>query len=167
MSPPSPSKSFTNQPPSPSFLGRATSTARSSGLKTISYADNARALAYVYEHGADEAIFANTSGMLCEGSATNVFVVIDGELVTPPLSAGCLDGVTRALVLERHGGREHDVSAASFMPGPVEEAFLTSSLRGVQPIASIDGQPLEEVSGEETEKAAAAFAALLTSDSEL
>ncbi|HLX77466.1 MAG TPA: aminotransferase class IV [Acidimicrobiales bacterium] len=137
-----------------------------SGLKTTSYADNALALAYAHEHGADEAIFINTSGMLCEGTGSNIFVVIDGELVTPPLSSGCLDGVTRALVLERHGGHEREVPRRAFVPGSVIEAFLTSTLRSVQPIAAIDGWPLPLVRGPETEKAMASYAALLAEDSE-
>ena len=48
------------------------------GLKTISYAANVRALAYAEERGADEAIFANTQGNLCEATGSNVFVVVDG-----------------------------------------------------------------------------------------
>jgi branched-chain amino acid aminotransferase len=136
------------------------------GLKTTSYAENARALAYAHDNDADEAIFANTSGMLCEGTGSNVFVVFDGELITPPLSAGCLDGVTRTLVLQHHGGREHDLAISSFFPGLIEEAFLTSTLRGVQPIGSIDGQPLAEV-GPETEKALAVYAALLAATDEV
>ena len=70
------------------------------GLKTISYAANVRALAYAHERGAGEAIFANTQGNLCEATGSNVFVVRDGVLVTPPATAGCLLGVTRALILE-------------------------------------------------------------------
>ena len=66
--------------------GRATSTARSPGLKTISYAANVRALAYAAERGAGEAIFANTQGNLCEATGSNVFLVRDGELCTPPAS---------------------------------------------------------------------------------
>ena len=70
------------------------------GLKTISYAANVRALAYAHERGAGEAIFANTQGNLCEATGSNVFLVRDGVLITPPPSAGCLLGVTRALLLE-------------------------------------------------------------------
>ena len=70
------------------------------GLKTISYAENVRALAYVEERGAHEAIFANTQGNLCEATGSNVFLVLDGQCCTPPLSAGCLNGVTRQLLLE-------------------------------------------------------------------
>ncbi len=70
------------------------------GLKTISYAENVRALAYAHERGAGEAIFANTRDELCEATGSNVFVVRDGVVRTPPGSSGCLLGVTRALVLE-------------------------------------------------------------------
>jgi branched-chain amino acid aminotransferase len=137
------------------------------GLKTISYAENARALQYAHDHGADEAIFQNSVGMLCEGTGSNVFVVIDGELLTPPIDSGCLDGVTRQLVLEHRGGKERDVPAARFISGRLDEAFLTSTLRGVQPIASIDGATPAEVRGPETEKAIAAYAALLESNDEV
>ncbi len=70
------------------------------GLKTISYAENVRALAYAHEHDATEAIFLNTRGELCEATGSNVFTVVDGTVLTPPGDAGCLLGVTRALVLE-------------------------------------------------------------------
>ena len=81
------------------------------GLKTTSYAENVVALARAAEHGASEAIFPNTAGNLCEGTGTNVFYVVDGELRTPTLAAGCLAGVTRALILEWFGGREVDAGA--------------------------------------------------------
>ena len=70
------------------------------GVKTISYGENVVALAYARERGAGEAIFANLAGNLCEGTGTNVFVAVGGRLVTPPLSSGCLAGVTRDLLLE-------------------------------------------------------------------
>jgi len=132
-----------------------------SGLKTTSYAENALALHYAHERDADEAIFANTQDRLCEGTGSNVFVVRDGVLLTPPLSAGCLAGITRALVLERHGGVEADLPIGEFGPDGIEEAFLTSTLRGVQPIATIDGQELGAVPGPVTEKARAAYNRIL------
>lgn len=112
------------------------------GLKTISYAENAVALAFAMTHEADEAIFANLAGDLCEGSGSNVFVVIDGELRTPPLHSGCLAGITRGLVLEFCGGIEREIPIDAFHPGAIEEAFLTSAIRGVQPISMIDGEAL-------------------------
>ena len=70
------------------------------GLKTISYAANVRALAYAHERDAGEAIFANTQGNLCEATGSNVFVVRDGALLTPPASAGRA-GRTSALAARR------------------------------------------------------------------
>jgi len=111
------------------------------GLKTTSYAENARALAWAQEQGASEAIFANTLGNLCEGTGSNVFVVLDGEVRTPPLTAGCLAGVTRQLAVEL-GATESDLAIDDFRPGRLEEAFLTSTVRGVQAIEAIDNEPL-------------------------
>ena len=126
------------------------------GLKTTSYAENVRALAYAHERGGSEAVFANTAGNLCEGTGTNVFVVTGGRLVTPPLSAGCLAGITRALVLEWHGGEEADLPAGAL--AEAEEAFLTSTGRDVQAIRSVDGQELPTAPGPVTRKAAEVFA---------
>lgn len=136
------------------------------GLKTTSYGENALALAVAAEHGADEAIFANTSGNLCEATGSNVFVVIDGELLTPPLASGCLAGVTRALVLEAGFGAERDIAADAFSCEHLDEAFLTSTLRGVQPIATIDGAALRAAPGPFTKSAMVAYEELLAGDLE-
>ncbi|HEV7171481.1 aminotransferase class IV, partial [Pedococcus sp.] len=70
------------------------------GLKTTSYAENVVALAYAKARGAIEAIFANTRDELCEGTGSNIFVVQDGVVLTPPLDSGCLAGITREVTLE-------------------------------------------------------------------
>jgi branched-chain amino acid aminotransferase len=128
-----------------------------SGIKTTSYAENVRALAYAAERGASEAIFANTQGNLCEGTGSNVFLVIGGDLVTPPLSSGCLAGVTRGLILEWFGGTERDVPAGAL--AEASEAFLVSTTRDVQPVSAVDGVELPAAPGTVTEKAAQVFAA--------
>jgi branched-chain amino acid aminotransferase len=127
-----------------------------SGLKTTSYGENVRALAYAGEHGGSEAIFPNTVGDLCEGTGTNVFVVSQGRLVTPPLSAGCLAGVTRALVIEWSGATEADMPLTAL--AEADEAFLTGTTRDVQPIRCVDGMPLAAAPGPVTRKAAEVFA---------
>jgi branched-chain amino acid aminotransferase len=128
------------------------------GLKTTSYAENVVALARAHEHGASEAIMANLVGDLCEGTGSNVFVALDGQLVTPPLSAGCLDGITRALVLETTEAVERSVPIEAL--ARADEAFLTSSTRDVQWIATVDGAPLGTAAGPLTEAASEALAAL-------
>jgi branched-chain amino acid aminotransferase len=134
------------------------------GIKSTSYAENALALADAHRQGAAEAIFANTLGNLCEGSGTNVFVVINGQLVTPPLSAGCLDGISRGLVIEgcRLDVDQRDVPLEVLYMA--DEAFLTSATRDVQPIRSVDGRGITTCPGPITERAAAAYAALLADD---
>jgi branched-chain amino acid aminotransferase len=126
------------------------------GLKTTSYADNVRALAYAGERGGKEAIFSNTAGNLCEGTGTNVFLVKGGKLITPPLSAGCLAGVTRALVMEWTGAEEEDVPVGALEEA--EEAFLTGTTRDVQPIRRVNGSELTAVPGPVSKKAAEVFA---------
>jgi branched-chain amino acid aminotransferase len=127
-----------------------------SGLKTTSYGENVRALAYAAERGGSEAIFANTVGELCEGTGTNVFVVIGGRLLTPPLASGCLAGVTRALVIEWAGAEEETLPLSAL--ASAEEAFLSGTTRDVQPIRNVDGVPLPAAPGPITRKAAETFA---------
>lgn len=105
------------------------------GLKTTSYGENVVALARAHEHRATEALLANTVGQLCEGTGSNIFVVLDGELATPPLASGCLAGITRALVIDWVGAKETDLPLDVL--DRADEVFLTSSLRDVQAVHRI------------------------------
>jgi branched-chain amino acid aminotransferase len=126
------------------------------GLKTTSYGENVRVLAYAAERGGSEAIFANTVGDLCEGTGTNVFVVIGGRLLTPPLTSGCLAGVTRALVIEWADAEEERLPLSAL--ASADEAFLSGTTRDVQPIRQVDGVALPAAPGPVTRKAAEMFA---------
>ncbi|MEU9983646.1 aminodeoxychorismate lyase [Streptomyces sp. NPDC050856] len=126
------------------------------GLKTTSYAENVVALAKARERGASEALFANTAGRLCEGTGSNVFVVLDGEPHTPPVSSGCLAGITRALTVEWTGARETDLPMDVLEHA--EEIFLTSTLRDVQAVHRVDGRELPGAPGPVTAKAMRVFA---------
>lgn len=129
------------------------------GAKTTSYAENVVALAEAHRQGASEAILANTVGALAEGTGSNVFLVVDGELCTPSLATGCLAGVTRALVCELVQVRERDdLTLEHLRTAP--EAFLTSSTRDIHPIDTVDGVDLGSVPGPRTAEAVAAFQAL-------
>jgi branched-chain amino acid aminotransferase len=112
------------------------------GVKSGNYLNNIMALSEAKARGAYESIMLNTDGWLVEGSTSNLFVVRGGALRTPALAGGLLEGITRGRVLElahaagvgageAHLGRDDLVHA--------DEAFLTSSLRGVLPIARVDG----------------------------
>ena len=136
-------------------------TAATVGLKTTSYADNVVALARAEAAGATEALLANTDGELCEGTGSNVFVVVDGVLCTPPLSSGCLGGITRELVLEALDAAGTPAVVRD-LPMSVlrtaDEVFLTSSTRDVQAVRSVDGRELPGCPGPRTRAAADAFA---------
>ncbi len=105
-------------------------------LKTTSYAECVVALNAARLAGASEAVFANTRGELCEGATTNVFVVADGAVMTPPLSSGCLPGVTRQLVIEWFGADERPLPIDILREA--DEVFVTSSTRSVHPVLRAD-----------------------------
>ncbi|GHJ38841.1 aminotransferase class IV [Streptomyces sp. TS71-3] len=125
------------------------------GLKTTSYAENVVALARAHEQGASEALFANTADRLCEGTGTNVFVVLDGEVHTPPLASGCLAGITRALVVDWAGVRETDLPFEVLKEA--DEVFVTSSLRDIQAVHRVDDRELPGAPGPVTAKAMRLF----------
>lgn len=110
------------------------------GVKSTSYAENVLALARAHDHGAGEALMPDTQGRLCEGTGSNVFLVLDGRLITPSLATGCLAGVTRDLVLEWSGAIEFDVPVSALEEA--EEVFITSSTRDVQPVHRVDSRSL-------------------------
>ncbi|MGW6063145.1 aminotransferase class IV [Streptomyces sp. NPDC055189] len=126
------------------------------GLKTTSYAENVVALARAHDQGASEALFANTVGQLCEGTGSNVFVVLDGEIHTPPVASGCLAGITRALAVDWTNARETDLPLDVL--DRADEVFLTSTLRDVQAVHRVDGRELPGAPGPVTAKAMRIFA---------
>jgi branched-chain amino acid aminotransferase len=115
------------------------------GLKTTSYAENVVALARAHAQGAMEALFANTRGELCEATGSNVFVVVDGVVRTPPLDSGCLAGISRELVLEWCAADGVEVREETLPLDVLEhadEVFLTSSVKDVLPVSAVDGRAL-------------------------
>jgi branched-chain amino acid aminotransferase len=135
------------------------------GAKTTSYAENVVALRAARARGCHEALLANTRGMLCEGTGSNVLVATEDVLVTPPLSAGCLAGITRELLLDwaREEGLpvlEQDLPMAVL--STARDVLLTSSTRDVQPVRELDGRVLE---GSELGRAAAALFARRAAES--
>ncbi|GEL44980.1 4-amino-4-deoxychorismate lyase [Cellulomonas hominis] len=119
------------------------------GHKSTSYAADVLALAAAQRAGGNEAVLANTRGELCEGTGSNVFVERDGALLTPPLSSGCLPGVTRALALEWAAEAGLPVAEARSGELPWEvlddvrrggaSLALSGSLRGFVGVHALDG----------------------------
>lgn len=132
-----------------------------SGLKTISYAENVAALAWAKERSADEVIFGNTRGNLCEGSGSNIFVVVNGRAYTPPLSSGALGGITRDLIVNELGVEEKDFPLDILYSSELEECFLASSVREVQHISRIDGKLISENPGPVTSRLRQEFTKLI------
>jgi branched-subunit amino acid aminotransferase/4-amino-4-deoxychorismate lyase len=113
------------------------------GLKCGAYAENLIALDAARKAGFDETIFFNTSGQLCEAAISNIFIVRDARILTPPLASGCLPGITRAVVLrlaEKHGliCKETPLEKADLENA--DEIFLTSAIRGPIAVSRLDGR---------------------------
>jgi branched-chain amino acid aminotransferase len=114
-------------------------------IKSINLLNNILAMQEAVAKGALEAILLNDLGEVAEGAGSNVFAVHRGTLLTPPLEAGILAGITREVVLAlaREMGvpvQEDLLRVPDFLAA--DEAFLSSSLKEVVPIASIDGAPV-------------------------
>jgi branched-chain amino acid aminotransferase len=107
------------------------------GVKSTSYAENVIALHHAHERDASEAIFANLQGHLCEGTGSNVFYVVDGELRTPTIASGCLAGITRALIVEWSGAIEIDEPLEQVRE-QASEVFLASTTRDAQTVVRWD-----------------------------
>jgi len=110
------------------------------------YITNAMAKTEAVEHGYDESIMLTPDGYVAEGSGENIFLLIDGELVTPASYDGILVGITRNLVIklaetelgikttERHVNRIELYSA--------DECFLTGTAANITPVAEVDGRKI-------------------------
>ena len=125
--------------------GRRNEHAMSAGMKTLAYTDSVLALAEARAAGADEALLLDTEGHLSEGSASNLFLVLGGVLHTPPLSCAALPGITRAIVIEIADRMAVAVEERPLVPDDLQragEAFLTSAIRGIAPLRSVEGRPI-------------------------
>ena len=113
-----------------------------SRVKSLNYLDNILAREWAQATGADAAILLNTRGLLTEASTSNLFVIREGELLTPPVEDGALPGVTRGAVLELARDAGIAVREKSLTLGDLrmaDEAFLTNAVMGVMPLVSVDG----------------------------
>ena len=114
-------------------------------IKSGNYLNNILGLMEAKERGANDAVFLNTSQEVSESSTSNVGIVRDGRVATPPLTAGILPGVTRAILLEaaaRDGLVIHEQTLRREDLAAAQEVFLTSSLKGVMPVTRLDGRTI-------------------------
>jgi branched-chain amino acid aminotransferase len=113
--------------------------------KTGAHLVNVLAVAEARRAGAHEALLLDRGGFVTEGASSNVFAVRRGALMTPPLEAGILEGVTRAVVLELARDAGVEVREAPLRPealASADELFITSSAREVLPATLLDGRPV-------------------------
>lgn len=111
-------------------------------IKSISLLNNILAVRAAQAQGAAEALLLNERGELAEGASSNVFVVASGTVLTPPLSAGLLAGITRGVVLELAPALGLETREVTLVPRDLAgaaEVFITSSLREVAPVRAVDG----------------------------
>ncbi len=96
-------------------------------------------------NGYDEAIMLNADGQISEGSGENLFLVSDGIVYTPPISAGCLDGITRDAVMTLLAEDGYDVVERTLNRSDIyygDEVFFTGTAAEVTPVREIDDRPV-------------------------
>jgi branched-chain amino acid aminotransferase len=111
------------------------------GIKSSNLLNNILAVREAKARGCDEPLLLNQEGYLAEGASTNLFVVVEGTFLTPPLSAGILPGITRAVVIELLAGlglpcHEKPLHLDTLLGA--DEAFMTSTTREVVPVRQVD-----------------------------
>lgn len=111
------------------------------GLKTANYWANIEALRNARASGWNEALLFNPQGELISACMANVFAVLDGQLVTPPVASGARAGVVREWVMQRHEVEERALHREDFQN--TTECFLTSCWSGVLSVESLEDRALE------------------------
>src|SRR4030095_12310483 len=129
------------------------------------YSDSIVDWIQAHKAGTDEALFLDTEGHCSEATASNLFIFAAGVLLTPPLSCAALPGITRATVLDL--ARTLSIEALERPFGETElvaadEAFLTSSLRGIAPLVGVGDATIGGgIPGSLTRRIADEYAALV------
>jgi len=131
------------------------------GVKTTAWLNNVWCLHAAQKAGYNEVVLLNERGEVAECTAANIFCVKGGAVLTPPLASGCLEGVTRGLLLEL--GPQHGVPVyeRTLLPGDVwtaDEVFISSTNRDLLAISEIAGNPIKSAPGPVTQRLARIFA---------
>ncbi len=119
--------------------------ALSPSIKSLNYLNNILAKIEALQAGLQEAIMLNSDGLIAECTGDNIFIVRNGRIETPPVSAGALEGITRAVVMElaeADGDGVHETSLSGEDLLASDECFLTGTAAEIVPVVEIDGQPI-------------------------
>ncbi len=112
------------------------------GTKNLSWSENLTWYERAHDQGLDEVVLLNERGEVSECTSANIFAVQGTQVWTPPLSSGCLPGVTRALLLEEIRVPGLQVAEKTLLPADLEaadEVFITSTTRELLPVVSVEG----------------------------
>ena len=125
-----------------SSIRRDTVDATSHEIKSLNYLNSVLAKLEAVDHGADDALMLDKNGLLSESTTTNLFIVKDGRVYTPPTFVGILSGVTRNRTLKLIQELGYDVYEKPLTPFDItvaDEAFLTGTLAEVAPVVKVKG----------------------------
>jgi branched-chain amino acid aminotransferase len=117
------------------------------GVKTISWLQNVWAVAEAQKEGFDEVLLLNERGEVSECTAANVFAVRGAKIFTPPLNSGCLEGVTRGILMEIAPEAGFSVVEQALKPEDLysaEEVFISSTNRNLLGVGEIAGHPIKQ-----------------------
>jgi len=115
------------------------------GVKSLSYAANMFATRLAREQGADEALLVTPHGRVLEAPTSSIFWVSGGNVFTPPLSDHILASITRAVTIELSEAEERSCTLEELLAS--DEAFLVSTTRELQPVATVDGNGIGPAGG--------------------
>jgi len=130
------------------------------GVKVTSWLNNVWNLYEAQQAGYDEVVLLNERGEVAECTAANIFCVVRGRVATPPLSSGCLAGVTREVLLEIGEAVGVPVEERVLMPEDLfaaDEVFVSSTNRSLLPVSHIDGKTVSLAQGDARQKLEKAF----------
>ena len=111
-------------------------------IKSGNYLNNILAMAEAKKRGAFDAVMLNSRGFVAEATTSNVWVVEGSTLITPPLEAGILNGITRRVIFEISRAEVCERNFTADEMKGADECFLSSTTREIVPVASIDGRPI-------------------------
>ena len=133
--------------------------------KTISRVHHVLAKMEAEDAGVDDAILLNTNGHLAEGTASNLFLVKGGALLTAPIEAGLLPGITREIIQTLANGEKVPIKEGHYTTQDfysADEAFLSSTLMELMPVVEVDGKKIADgAPGTVTKKLHAAYRKLV------
>jgi branched-chain amino acid aminotransferase len=130
------------------------------GVKVTSWLDNVWNYYEAQQAGFDEVVLLNERGEVAECTAANIFCAKDGRVGTPPLNSGCLQGVTRSVLLEIGASVGVPVEERMLKPEDLyaaDEVFISSTNRSMLGVSEINGHKIANAPGPITKKMEAAF----------